>query len=288
MNRQPSAMPANLKVDLARQAAQGISGRSVLPFLDRHTIPDVVESAEGRNDLFVVRDDDDRRGELSCHGIEQIDDRERADTVERGAGVVTAALAVVVILRKPRPIAAGLGLLATLSAVWWAFAEGQAPRSAILLPTGLRFDIAQGGGITAGDLRGRPAVLNLWASWRPPCRREMPMLIDTAARERRAAILLVNQGETPARLHAFLRGQGLSSRHVALIRKACSAPSPALPPCQRRCSSQQTAQSGRPTWARFRGSSSISRSARCRRSMHRAVRRAVCSAGPARSWPVPV
>jgi len=148
------------------------------------------------------------------------------------AGVAAAALALAVILRKPRPVAAGLGLLAALSAVWWVFAEGQAPRSAILLPADLRFDMAQGASITAGDLRGRPAVLNLWASWCPPCRREMPMLIDAAGRERRAAVLMVNQGEGPEQVRAFLEGQGLSARHVTLDQDGtlgAIAGSPALP-----------------------------------------------------------
>lgn len=148
------------------------------------------------------------------------------------AGVATAALALIVTLRKARTIAAGLGLLAALSAIWWAFAEGLGPRAPSMLPTGLRFDMAQGGSITAGDMRGRPAVLNLWASWCPPCRREMPMLIDAAASERRAVILLVNQGETPAQLHAFLQGQGLPPRHVALDQEGVLGAltgSPALP-----------------------------------------------------------
>jgi len=30
--------------------------------------------------------------------------------------------------------------------------------------------------IGIGDLRGQPAVINLWASWCPPCRMEMPYL----------------------------------------------------------------------------------------------------------------
>lgn len=148
------------------------------------------------------------------------------------AGVATAALVLVVILRRPRPIMAGLGLLAALSAVWWVFAEGQAPRSAILLPANLRFDMAQGGSITAGDLHGRPAVLNLWASWCPPCRREMPMLIDAAANESRAVVLLVNQGETPAQLRAFLQREGLPPSHVALDQEGVLGSltgSPALP-----------------------------------------------------------
>ncbi|MDP3908634.1 TlpA disulfide reductase family protein [Novosphingobium sp.] len=148
------------------------------------------------------------------------------------AGVATAAVTLVVLLRRPRPIAAGLALLGMLSAVWWAFAERPAPRSAILLPASLRIDTVQGSSITAGDLRGRPAVLNLWASWCPPCRREMPMLIDAANRERRAAVLLVNQGELPATVHAFLEGSGLSARHVALDQDGilgAIAGSPALP-----------------------------------------------------------
>lgn len=153
------------------------------------------------------------------------------------AGAVSATLALAITLRKPRPVAAGLGLLAVLSAVWWAFSEGQGPRTPILLPAGLRFEMAQGdrtrdGSITADDLRGRPAVLNLWASWCPPCRREMPMLTDTAASEGRAAILLVNQGETPGRIGAFLQGQSLSPRHVVLDQESTLgvlAGSPALP-----------------------------------------------------------
>jgi thiol-disulfide isomerase/thioredoxin len=42
---------------------------------------------------------------------------------------------------------------------------------------------------------GRPAVINLWASWCPPCRREMPVLVEGARRYPTIRFLLVNQGE---------------------------------------------------------------------------------------------
>lgn len=38
------------------------------------------------------------------------------------------------------------------------------------------------GELTLDDLRGRPAVINFWASWCLPCKDEAPMLSEAAAR----------------------------------------------------------------------------------------------------------
>lgn len=35
-------------------------------------------------------------------------------------------------------------------------------------------DVIDGGSFTLSDHRGRPVVVNLWASWCPPCRAEIP------------------------------------------------------------------------------------------------------------------
>jgi peroxiredoxin len=37
-------------------------------------------------------------------------------------------------------------------------------------------DTLEGGSITLSDLRGRPVMLNIWASWCLPCRTEMPAI----------------------------------------------------------------------------------------------------------------
>lgn len=42
---------------------------------------------------------------------------------------------------------------------------------------------------------GRPMVLSVWATWCPPCRREMPLLLRAKLRHPDIAFALVNQGE---------------------------------------------------------------------------------------------
>lgn len=46
-----------------------------------------------------------------------------------------------------------------------------------------RFDQPGGGLLELAPLRGRPLLLNFWATWCPPCIKELPML-DAFARER--------------------------------------------------------------------------------------------------------
>ncbi len=136
------------------------------------------------------------------------------------AGVAATGLVLIVALRQSKPVLAGLGVLGGLTLAWAGFLAAGESRSLLRLPQALTLEriSAEPGTLPPwriGDLQGRPFVLNLWATWCPPCRREMPMLTRAAATERRAEILLVNQGETPAQIMAFLRAQGLDPAHVA-------------------------------------------------------------------------
>ncbi|SFP93090.1 TlpA disulfide reductase family protein [Tranquillimonas alkanivorans] len=64
------------------------------------------------------------------------------------------------------------------------------------------------------DAEGRPVVINLWASWCPPCRREMPMMMEVATARDDAAVRFANQRERAATISDFLRRQGLASDAV--------------------------------------------------------------------------
>jgi thiol-disulfide isomerase/thioredoxin len=56
---------------------------------------------------------------------------------------------------------------------------------------------------------GKPMVVNLWASWCPPCIREMPVLAEAQQRNPNIAFVFVNQGEKTATINKFLTQNGL-------------------------------------------------------------------------------
>jgi thiol:disulfide interchange protein len=68
-----------------------------------------------------------------------------------------------------------------------------APRQGFLAPDFSLQDL-QGETVTLSELRGRPVLINLWATWCPPCRAEMPDMQEVyeAYQEQGFLILAVN------------------------------------------------------------------------------------------------
>jgi thiol-disulfide isomerase/thioredoxin len=60
-----------------------------------------------------------------------------------------------------------------------------------------------GGMIDLSERDGRPLVVNLWATWCPPCVREMPMMVEVAAGQEAVDVVFANQGEGPDRIRRF-------------------------------------------------------------------------------------
>ncbi|MDN5874652.1 MAG: redoxin domain-containing protein [Sinobacteraceae bacterium] len=70
--------------------------------------------------------------------------------------------------------------------------------------------------ISLGAYTGRPIVLNLWASWCPPCRREMPVFEQAQTEFPNVAFILINQGESAQQAQAFIESEGLNLTDVLL------------------------------------------------------------------------
>lgn len=109
-----------------------------------------------------------------------------------GAAIV-AALLVVPLFRGPSKNAAGpAGLVGQAAPVF-----------------SLRDD--RGADVSLAAYHGKVVVMNLWASWCPPCRAEMPDLerLQSQYASRGVVVIGVNQGESAQRAAAFARSLGV-------------------------------------------------------------------------------
>lgn len=133
------------------------------------------------------------------------------------AGLIAGWIATAVwAQRRPllrRPLLASVGLASLV----WLIGSGllwQRPADQHL-PT-LTLNDLQGQPVVLDALKGRPTVVNLWATWCPPCRREMPVLAAAQARHPGVRFVFVNQGEPPAAVQAYLASQGLHLDQVLI------------------------------------------------------------------------
>ncbi len=134
--------------------------------------------------------------------------------VAAGAVVTLAAMRRHPTVRRAAPT---IGFVALLG--WW-------------LPAGLLAPAASDAGVVLPDLTlptldgapvalaatGTPTIVNVWATWCPPCRRELPHFTAAAAEGSDVRVLLVNQGEAPETVRAYLEAEGLPGEAVVLDR----------------------------------------------------------------------
>jgi cytochrome oxidase Cu insertion factor (SCO1/SenC/PrrC family) len=66
-----------------------------------------------------------------------------------------------------------------------------------------------GSHVSLADLAGKPAVINFWASFCPPCRAEMPLLQKQVSPQSGVQLVLVNEGEGRQAARDYLDSIGL-------------------------------------------------------------------------------
>lgn len=135
-------------------------------------------------------------------------------TIAGGYGA-TFVIAVAALFRRGAvlPLASAAALAALVSSVTM-IALTDRTHGASTLPTAVFTDLS-GHAMPLGS-PGTPVIVNLWASWCGPCRREMPMMQAIAATTPDVEIRFVNQGEPPDVIVRFLQSANLSVEDIRL------------------------------------------------------------------------
>ena len=98
-----------------------------------------------------------------------------------------------------------MGLAVGLLWIGGAGAAGFETRAALPAPELKAHDLT-GASRTLADYRGKVVLLNFWATWCPPCQREMPSLerLRTKMAGRPLEIVAISSAETPDEVNAYL------------------------------------------------------------------------------------
>jgi thiol-disulfide isomerase/thioredoxin len=161
-----------------------------------------------------------RLGHVIQHGASFADEPWRVFALWQGgffwpAGVFAVVVVTITYLRKLKAIAwaalpAGLCGVAAVIALHQL---GDVP--ALPLPEGTYMSL-DGRPVATEALKGKPVVMNLWATWCPPCRRELPMMAEIAGETTGVTFVFVNQAETSAQVSTFLTEEKLPLTTVLL------------------------------------------------------------------------
>lgn len=111
-------------------------------------------------------------------------------------------LLILVFLRNDRPAQEKLDLAQ-------AGSLPAAPQTGSPAPD-FELDNLKGDQLRLQDLRGRPVVVNFWATWCIPCEAEMPLLEESYTRYPELEILAVNFAETSGTVQTFVDRYDLS------------------------------------------------------------------------------
>ena len=150
---------------------------------------------------------------------------ERVDTIfdirdlgfDALSGLVAAACVGTVFLLRSRairkPLAAGIAAGAFAWGVATAAADfsGEVRTVPVISLASVNGDVEP---LSASD--GKPTIVNLWATWYPPCQAEMPVLAQAQSENPGIHLVFVNQGETRQHVQAYVEARGMRLQHSLL------------------------------------------------------------------------
>ena len=113
----------------------------------------------------------------------------------------------------------GLGFILILSSIYLILRNSAPQTTPLAVPAKVKFSApdltltdTQGVSRSLADYRGQVVLVNLWATWCPPCKEEMPTLqaFYTKYREAGFVIVAINDGDPKADVLQFVKDYELT------------------------------------------------------------------------------
>ena len=138
-----------------------------------------------------------------------------------GFSVAGAAVGVAIVLAwalwQSLPFVPAAAALWAGVMVWQVILLDVAPREPVALPaeplTTIEGESLVLTSLVASD---KPIIINLWATWCPPCRRELPMLATVAEQRDDVVFLFASQGETAGHVGRYLADNDIRPEHMLI------------------------------------------------------------------------
>ncbi len=147
---------------------------------------------------------------------QMLDFRDRG--IDTGAAVLAALMLLIVQLKRYALLKTAMfaGAATTAASLllgsWWLYSQQQHQSLA-----DIQLDSLSGYQVTLTQLaQDKPVVLNLWASWCPPCHREMPVLLSAQQQYADISIIMVNLQENRDTVLQYLRQHQLTFAQMLL------------------------------------------------------------------------
>lgn len=134
------------------------------------------------------------------------------------AGVIAAWAYALLLIKGKAYLRKPLLLVMLGSSLLWiagTVALAMLAKDALPIPD-LKLNSMNGDEVYLAKFKGKPTVINFWATWCPPCQREMPVLEKAQQQNPGVNFVFINQGESKLQVEQFLTSNHLTIRNVLM------------------------------------------------------------------------